>query len=171
MSYKIMNDLPWKTEIEDNIFSVAMSSSFADSNNPNGLYYGFLFDGVFLTSEWKDTRYVNLSIPSEEIELYLPLEYFDTQTEKNSDNDPENNPSQKDEEVINDLSEYLKEILKDFYKKEEKNKNPFRFPQDNNIWRNPYTSNPFSKDKDAYKSVPRNPWDQPIMILSEFLKQ
>ena len=111
MSYKIMNDLPWKTEIEDNIFSVSMSSSFADSNNPNGLYYGFLFDGVFLTSEWKDTRYVNLSIPSEEIELYLPLEYFDTQSEK----DPEDNPPEENEEVLDALTVHLQEILKGFY--------------------------------------------------------
>lgn len=166
MSYKITSDLPWKSEIEDNIFSVARSYSFADSNNPNGLYYGFLFDGTFLTSEWKDTRYVNLAIPSEEIEAYLPLEYFDTQAVK----DPENDPSQGGEEVMEELSEYLQELLKDFYKKEDKNKRPFKFPQDSNIWRNPYTSNPWSKYRDAYKSEPKSPWDQPIMILSELLK-
>lgn len=166
-----MNDLPWKIEIEDNIFSVAMSSSYADSNNPNGLYYGFLFDGVFLTSEWKDTRYVNLSIPSEEIEFYLPLEYFETQANQEPENEPENNSSQENEEVMNDLSEYLKEILRDFYKKEDKNKRPLRFPQNNDIWRNPYATNPFFKDKDSYKSNPKFPWDQPIMILSEFLDQ
>lgn len=166
MSYKIMSDLPWKLEIEDNIFSVARSASFADSNNPNGLYYGFLFDGTFLTSEWKDTRYVNLAIPSEEIESYLPLEYFDTQAEK----DPENDPSQGEEEAMEELSEYLQELLKDFYKKENKNKRPFKFPQGYDIWRNPYTSNPFSKDRDSYKSEPKSPWDQPIMILSELLK-
>lgn len=167
MSYKITSDLPWKSEIEDNIFSVAKSPSFADSDNPNGLYYGFLFDGTFLTSEWKATRYVNLAIPSEEIESYLPIEYFDTQTEK----EPENDPSQKEEEVIEELTGYLQEILKDFYKKEDKNKRPLKFPQGSDIWKNPYGSNLFPKDKDSYKSEPKSPWNQPIMIISELLKQ
>ena len=155
--YTIDDNLPWFTDLdtlEDGIYVNILSKLYSDDENPNGLYFGFINEGIFHTSIWNGSKFTASCIPINDIDSYLYVEYFVDSTEEEV---KETHSEQQD--IIASLSDKFKEELEKQKRESQKTSvREDRFPWHTNPYGNPLNT-PYDKDsfEDAYNKFKKNP--------------